>query len=187
MPRIQYRVIAAPLFAVWAQHPAGAEDVVATPFGPIHALVVPGDCTTVSASPAGLGLAACPEHLHRSFRTAVVALRLCSPPTVASVLADTYGGLIGLLADAPSDGDIPDMDSLDAVTANSWGVKTLDALVRAGSVRQAARLAGVHHSTLQSRLECVADRLGLDPFEDGIGRTRLGGLSHVEAAQLPRP
>lgn len=173
-PGTRHRVVAAPLFAVWEEHPTAAEDVVPTPYGPIHALVVPHDHPPVAAGPIGTGVAAGVDHLHRSFRTAVVALRLCAPPDTPSVDADTYGGLIGLLADLPPDADQPDVDALAEVMVHPWGPSTVDALVRAGSVRQAARLAGVHHSTLQQRLDSVSGTLGFDPFDDGIGRTRLG-------------
>ncbi|MDT3445070.1 MULTISPECIES: helix-turn-helix domain-containing protein [unclassified Pseudofrankia] len=188
----RYRIVAAPLFAVWESHPTGAEDVVATPFGPVHALVVPHDHEPVAATPSGTGLAARVENLHRSFSTAVVALRLCEPPRIPSVQADRYGGLVGLLADAPTDTDLPDVDSLDQVMTHVWGPTTLDALVRAGSVRQASRLAGVHHSTLQARLDAVTELMGFDPF-DGIGRTRLGiayliwRLRNSRVLDLPAP
>ncbi|MFC5950136.1 helix-turn-helix domain-containing protein [Pseudonocardia lutea] len=172
-PGVRYRVLAAPLFAAWEDHPAGAEDVVATPHGPIHALVLPEDRAPGGAIPSGLGVATTVEHLHRSFRTAVVALRLCAPPEAPCVAADRYGGVIELLADTGLDLDFPDVDALDAVMRHAWGPATLDALVRAGSVRQAARLAGVHHSTLRTRLDVITGVVGFDPF-DGIGRTRLG-------------
>lgn len=189
----RYRVVAAPLFAVWENHPAGAEDVIATPYGAIHALVVPHDHPPVLASPSGTGLDVPIEHLHHSFRTAIVALRLCAPPRTPTVLADHYGGLIGLLADTPIDSHLPDVDSLDGIMTHPWGPATLDALARAGSIRQAARLAGVHHSTLQSRLDAVAEVLGFNPFDDGIGRTRLGiaylvwRLRNSRVLDLPAP
>ena len=190
---VRYRVVAAPLFAVWDDHPTGAEDVIPTPYGPIHALVLPHDHPAVAATPSGTGLSAAVEHLHRSFRTAVVALRLCAPPETPSVLADHYGGLVGLLADTPIDADLPDVDALDEVMTHPWGPATLDALVRAGSVRQAARQAGVHHSTLQTRLDAVTEVVGYDPFDDGIGRTRLGiaylvwRLRNSRVLDLPAP
>jgi methyl acetate hydrolase len=190
-PASRYRIVAAPLFAVWESHPSGPEDVVATPFGPIHALVLPHDHEPVRATPTGIGHAATPEHLPQSFRSAIVALRLCEPPATPSVEADRYGGLVGLLADT-SDDTAPDVDLLDDVMAHPWGAVTLDALVRAGSVRQAARLAGVHHSTLQTRLDSVVATLGFDPF-DGIGRTRLGiaflmwRLRNSRVLDLPAP
>ena len=65
-------------------------------------------------------------------------------------------------------------------------------MVRSHSLRQAARAAGVHHSTMQSRLETVTATLGFDPFE-GYGRTRLGTaylvwrLRHSRVLDLPAP
>ncbi len=191
-PPARYRIVAAPLFAVWESHPSGPEDVVATPFGPIHALVVPHDHEPVRATPTGIGIAAVPDHLPQSFRSAIVALRLCEPPETPTVHADRYGGLVGLLADTSDDAALPDVDLLDEVMAHPWGPATLDALVRAASVRQAARLAGVHHSTLQTRLDSVVTTLGFDPF-DGIGRTRLGiaflmwRLRNSRVLDLPAP
>ena len=190
---MRYRVIAAPLFAVWDGHPAGAEDVIATPYGSIHALVVPHDQPPVPASPIGTGPATGIDHLHRSFRAAVVALRLCNPPAVPSVLADDYGGLAGLLADLPQDSELPDVDSLDAVMSHPWGSATIDALVRTSSIRQAARQANIHHSTMHTRLESIAAELGYDPLDDGIGRTRLGlaylvwRLRNSRVLDLPAP
>lgn len=191
-PAASYRVVAAPLFAQWGARPDGPEDVVPSSFGPLHALVVPSACTTVNANPAGIGITTQVEQIDHSFRTAVVALRLCDPPTTSVVTADEYGGLIGLLADAPSDAHIPDVDLLEEVMSHSWACETLDALIRAGSVRQAARRCGVHHSTLQTRVDVISDVVGFDPL-DGLGRTRLGiaylvwRLRHSRVLDLPAP
>ncbi len=191
-PGVRYRVVCAPLFAVWPEHPHGPEDVVATRFGAIHALVVRDGGHSVSAAPSGVGVATGVEDLHHSFRTAIVALRLCDPPGVGSVLADDFGGLIGLLADAPEDSFQPDVALVDAVMAHSWGPETLAAVVRSQSLREAARTAGVHHSTMQSRLETVTATIGFDPFH-GYGRTRLGTaylvwrLRHSRVLDLPAP
>ena len=188
----QHRVVAAPLFALWASRPGGPEDVVATAFGSMHAVVVPASCATVEATSAGIGIATDVEHLPHSFRTAVVALRLCSPPATPVVTADEYGGLIGLLADAPSDAHIPDVELLDEVMKHTWACPTLDVLIRAGSLRQAARLGGVHHRTMQTRVETIAEMVGFDPL-DGLGRTRLGiaylvwRLRNSRVLELPAP
>jgi len=188
----RYRVVCAPLFALWPEHPQGPEDVVATRFGTIHVLVLPADQRTVAAAPSGIGTATTVEDLHHSFRTALVALRLCDPPAVASVLADDFGGLIGLLADVPEGPRQADEALLDEVMAHAWGAETLDAVVRAQSLRQAARVVGVHHSTMQARLETVTSLLGFDPFE-GYGRARLGTayllwrLRHSRVLELPAP
>ena len=192
LPTATYRVVAAPLFAVWKDRPNAPEDVVPSSFGPLHALVLPSTSTTVGANPAGIGFATQVEHMHHSFRTAVVALRLCAPPTTPVVNADEYGSLIGLLADAPSDTHIPDVDLLEKIMTHAWACSTLDALIRAGSVRQAARVCGVHHSTLQTRLDTISDIVGFDPL-DGLGRTRLGiaylvwRLRHSHVLDAPAP
>lgn len=191
-PEARHRVVCAPLFAVWTDHPRGPEDVVATRFGSLHALVLPADRVSVTARPTGIGVATDVDHLHHSFRTATVALRLCEAPRATSVLADDLGGLAGLLADVPEDSPQPDADLVDALVAHAWGRETLDALVSSQSLRQAARAAGVHHSTMQVRLETVTDVLGFDPF-DGFGRTRLGTayliwrLRHSRVLDLPAP
>ena len=191
-PNASYRVVAAPLFAVWQERPNAPEDVVPSAAGPLHALVVPSTCTTVDANPAGVGFATPVEHLHHSFRAAVVALRLCIPPTKSVVTADEYGSLIGLLADSSSEAHIPDVDLLEKIMDHSWACPSLDALIRAGSVRQAARLCGVHHSTFQTRVDAISDIVGFDPL-DGLGRTRLGiaylvwRLRHSRVLDAPAP
>lgn len=169
----RYRVVAAPLFAVWQGRPAGPEDVIGTRYGPIHAVVVPERYERFAASPCGIGVAAPVDSLDRSFRTAVVALRLCLPPREPLVAADSYGGLVELLAEAGDDAHHSDTDCLDKVTQNPWGLETVGAVVTTQSVREAARALGIHHSTLQSRLDAIAATLGFNPLE-GFGRTRLG-------------
>ena len=154
---------------------------------------VPADILELGAAiPSGVGIATGIDHLHQSFRTAVVALRLCSPPEVTSVGADEYGGLIGLLADMPSDAHVPDVDLLESVMSHAWACSTVDALIRSGTLRQAARHAGVHHSPLQTRVDTVTGMIGFDPL-DGLGRTRLGiaylvwRLRHSRVLDLPAP
>lgn len=191
-PELRYRAVAAPLFAVWNEHPDGPEDVVPTRYGSIHTLLLPESVVAVEASPAGIGVAADINRLHHSFRTSLVALRLCVPPRVPSVCADEFGGLINLLADSHHDSPQPDVDRIAAIAQTSWGIDTLDAIVRTASARQAARDVGVHHSTMQTRLDTVADILGFDPY-DGFGRTRLGTaylvwrLRNSRVLKLPAP
>lgn len=191
-PTGTYRAVAAPLFAIWTEHPAAPEDVVPTRYGPMHALVVSADTATLKAGPCGIGVAGSVERLHHSFRTALVALRLCDPPVVPVVNADTYAGLIDLLADAPADAHHQDVDLVDKVAQHPWGLATLDAAIRSSSTRQAARDAGIHHSTMQTRIDAVVAKLGFDPF-DGYGRVRAGiaylswRLSRSRVLELPAP
>ena len=187
-----YRVVVAPLFAVWVTHPTGPEDVLATRHGPLHALVLPADQADLEASPVGVGVATDVEHLHHSLRTAVVALRLCEPPTTPMVRADDYGGLVSLLAQVQPEDPQPDADRLERVGEHAWGLETVAAIVRSQSLRQAARCAGVHHSTMQARVDTLVGLLGFDPF-DGFGRARLGTaylvhrLRHSRVLDLPAP
>lgn len=191
-PRSTYRVAAAPLFAIWTDHPTAPEDVVPTRYGPIHALIVAADTGVLQAGPCGIGVATGVDQLHHSFRTALVALRLCEPPVTPSVNADQYAGLVDLLADAPHDAHQPDVELIDRVAEHPWGLCALDVVVRSTSARQAARLAGVHHSTMQTRIETLTLDLGFDPF-DGYGRVRIGvayltwRLRRSRVLELPAP
>lgn len=170
---VRHRVVVAPLFATWAQHPRGPEDVVATAYGPVHAAVV-GVEAAVAASPLGIGSVAGVDALDRSFRTALIALRLHDASSGDGSRADDLGGLAEMLADLPDERrDDGDQSAVELVTLHPWGASTIDALVRAGSVREAARIANVHHSTMTDRIDVIASTLGFDPMS-GIGRTRLG-------------
>lgn len=169
----RYRIAALPLFATWGEHREMPEDVVATPFGPIHVGVLPADARHLDARPCGMGGAVEVEHLHRSLASALVALRLCQPPATPVVVADEYGGILELLARSPADEQLGDATQLDRIMERPWAMATLDALVRTSSVREAARAVDVHHSTMQGRLEELTNELGFDPLE-GLGRTRLG-------------
>ncbi|OLT15484.1 CdaR family transcriptional regulator [Pseudonocardia sp. CNS-139] len=186
------RVLAAPLFAVWGTHARGPGDVVSSEFGPVHAVVVTADHDPVDVSPAGIGVATDVDGLPRSYRSALVALRLCAPPEEPAVRADDYGGLAELLADTPADHPNPDADRLAELMAHPWARSTVDALVRATTVRRAARLEGVHHSTMQTRIETLTATLGFDPM-DGYGRARLGvayllwRLRTSRVMELPTP
>ncbi len=189
-PRSRYRVVSLPLFATWNHHPQMLEDVVATRFGPMHVGVVSSEVTTVDARPCGIGAAMAVDSLHRSFSTALVSLRLCTLPSVPVVVADDYGGLVELLAQCSMDQPLLDVEELEQVMQHSWATCTLDALLRASSVREAARIAEVHHSTMQMRIETIRGLLPFDPL-DGMGRTRIGiaflawRLRHSSVLDLP--
>ncbi|MFT3953722.1 MAG: helix-turn-helix domain-containing protein [Piscinibacter sp.] len=191
-PRLRYRVASLPLFATWKQHPAVLEDVVPTRFGPLHVCVLRAEDRHIDATPCGIGVAMGVDALHRSFSTALVSLRLCSLPDVPVVVADDYGGLVELLAQCSVDQPMLDVEELELVMQHPWAARTLDALLRSASVRDASRIADVHHSTMQARLETIRDLLPFDPT-DGIGRTRVGlaylawRVRHSSALDLPPP
>lgn len=189
----RYRIVAAPLFAVWEGRPSGPEDVIGTRFGPIHVVVVPEIFEPFRAAPGGIGIAASVHGLDRSFRSALVALRLCDPPREPMVVADDYGGLIELLADADDDAQHDYADSLTLVAQqHPWALETVEALVTTQTVREAARELDIHHSTLQARCDTLRTGLGFDPLQ-GFGRTRLGTaflmhrLSRSTVLDMPAP
>lgn len=191
-PDKRYRVVAAPLFATWIKHPVAPEDVVPSEYGPLHALVIGAATTDYAARPSGTGASADIDQLAHSFRTAVVALRLWTPGCSGTSSVDTYGGLVEMLADLPSDPTSPDVSRIATIVTHPWGEATLEALVQSGSVRQAAKVANVHHSTMQTRLDLLIEELGFDPL-DGYGRARLGvawltwRLRHSRVLDLPAP
>ncbi len=166
------RAVAAPLFAAWRTHPSGPEDVVATDFGPVHAAIVPA-AAEVSASPLGIGIAVERDELALSFRTAVMALRLADGADDGISRADDLGVLAETLADQPIR---PRMDAdeqtVSRLAEHAWGLATLDALVRSTSVRDAARIVGIHHSTMTARIETITAEFGFSPL-DGWARTRV--------------
>lgn len=191
-PRLKYRIATLPLFAAWKQHRDLLEDVVHTRFGPLHVCVLGAEVKHIDASPCGIGVATSIDDLHRSLATALVSLRLCSAPDVPVVVADDYGGLVDLLAQCAIDRPLLDVEELESVMHHPWAAPTLDALLRSASIRDASRIAGVHHSTMQARLETIRDLLSFDPV-DGIGRTRIGlaflawRVRHSSALDLPPP
>ena len=188
----RYRVATLPLFATWNQHPVLLEDVVSSSLGPLHVCVLRADATHIGASPCGIGVAMGIDNLHRSFSTALVSLRLCQPPEVPLVLADDYGGLVEILSQCSVDQPLIDVEELEAVMEYPWAARTLDALLRSASIRDASRVADVHHSTMQARIDAMRDLLSFDPT-DGIGRTRIGlaflawRVRHSTVLDLPAP
>lgn len=187
-----YRIVVAPLFAVWEGRPSGPEDVIGTRFGPIHAVVVPEAYGDFRASPVGVGVPAPTQSLDRSFRSALVALRLCDSTREPMVVADAYGGLVELLAETTEDAEHDYADNLNAIEQHPWAMETVSALVTTQTVREAARVLNIHHSTLQARCETIRLELGFDPLV-GFGRTRLGAafllhrLSTSTVLDLPAP
>ncbi|PWJ48297.1 PucR C-terminal helix-turn-helix domain-containing protein [Quadrisphaera granulorum] len=188
----RHRVVVAPLFAQWTSHPVVPEDVVPTPHGPLHVLVVPEGHAPIPATPSGASQLVAVDDLPRALQTAITALRLWDAAYGPTSHAERFGGLLELLVDLPEDADTRDVDRLEALAALPWGASTLAALTEATSVRHAARLAHVHHSTLHGRLEEVVEALGFDPLA-GLGRARLSvawlrwRLRHSRVLDLPAP
>ncbi|MBU2666236.1 helix-turn-helix domain-containing protein [Actinoplanes bogorensis] len=125
---------------------------------------------------AGVGPAGPPADLPDSWAAARIALRFTAESTDQDpgpriVHADELGGL-ALLATTHTE-PIPDERALDRAAATApWMLTTLDAVAETASLRAAATVLRLHHSTLQDRLAHTLPVLGWDVREPR-GRLRL--------------
>jgi PucR C-terminal helix-turn-helix domain len=120
---------------------------------------------------AGIGAADRPD---RSWRQARTALRFTTPRQPV-VHHDDLGAL-ALLAQVPQDAarDDADVAAIARMAGNPEDLETLDAYCAAGSVRRAADLLHLHHSSVARRLEQLGKTLGIDLTEPtGLLRARL--------------
>ncbi|WP_457962316.1 hypothetical protein M1E17_12125 [Arthrobacter sp. D1-29] len=179
-----YRVVAVPA----STELAGPRTVVYTAVGPVRAAVLRFSATelaegrnsapntarnTPDASPAGIGLAMTPESLHRSWATALLALRLTSPRHPRQ-LADDLGSLLVFAeaADASSY-ETPDLTALKRlVKQQPKALGLLESVACANSLRAVADEAGLHHSSVQARAADFSAELNFD-VRTALGRVRL--------------
>ncbi|MGD2101965.1 MAG: helix-turn-helix domain-containing protein [Acidimicrobiia bacterium] len=120
----------------------------------------------------GIGPTVAIPRLPESWAKALTALRLTSN-SMPILRWEAIGPLVLLTGEmgspAPSH---PDLDRIEAIAQEPWGLATLDALTTNDSLRSAAACLDIHHSTMQHRKELIEDALG---FDVGMpwGRTRL--------------
>ncbi|WP_369779710.1 helix-turn-helix domain-containing protein [Streptomyces sp. R33] len=119
---------------------------------------------------AGIGAAESPD---RSWREARTALRFATPREPVVHYADL--GALALLAEVPRAAlrENPDVAALARVAANPEDLETLDAYCVAGSLRRAADLLHLHHSSVARRIEQIGKALAID-LSGPAGLTRAG-------------
>ncbi|MBE1489435.1 PucR family transcriptional regulator [Plantactinospora soyae] len=120
---------------------------------------------------AGIGAAAGPD---RSWREARTALRF-STARQPIVHYDGLGAL-ALLAQVPSEAarDNADVAAIARLAGNPDDLETLDIYCDAGSLRRAAELLHLHHSSVARRIEQIAGILDIELTEPaGLIRARL--------------
>ncbi|WP_309064031.1 helix-turn-helix domain-containing protein [Streptomyces sp.] len=120
---------------------------------------------------AGIGAAASPD---RSWREARTALRFTTPREPV-VHYDALGA-VALLAQVPPEAarDNADVAAIARVAGDPEDLETLDAYCAAGSLRRAAGLLHLHHSSVARRLEQIGKTLGIELTEPtGLIRARL--------------
>ncbi|SEO87698.1 PucR C-terminal helix-turn-helix domain-containing protein [Amycolatopsis saalfeldensis] len=107
------------------------------------------------------------------YRQARIGLRLAGAPGPSHVDTVDLGGLPALAEGCDSPAAVAEVAGLERVTAaHSWALATLTAVAAEASLRGAAGVLHVHHSTLQSRVEVLEHRLGY-AVTTPAGRTRL--------------
>ncbi|MDT0573381.1 helix-turn-helix domain-containing protein [Streptomyces sp. DSM 3412] len=126
---------------------------------------------------AGTAVARRPSHLPTALERARVALRLsdrADGPGPSLVAYDDLGAL-AVLAEriTPREAAITtDVHRLDQVlVTHAWVIDTLQAVLDQASLRRAASVLHVHHSTLQERLSWLSTQLGYAVTKPG-GRQR---------------
>ncbi|MFJ9415870.1 helix-turn-helix domain-containing protein [Streptomyces sp. NPDC101227] len=120
---------------------------------------------------AGIGAAETPD---RSWWEARTALRFTTPRR-PFVHHDELGAL-ALLAQVPQDAarNNADVTAIARITGNPEDLETLDAYCTTGSLRRAAALLHLHHSSVSRRLEHIGKTLDIDLTEPtGLIRARL--------------
>mgnify|MGYP001346091566 FL=1 len=120
---------------------------------------------------AGIGAAESPD---LSWQQARTALRF----TTARQPVVHHGdlGALALLAQVPQGAvrDNADVAAIARMAENPEDLETLDAYCATGSLRQAADLLHLHHSSIARRLEQIAKALGIELTEPtGLIRARL--------------
>ncbi|MFG1853964.1 PucR family transcriptional regulator [Actinomadura geliboluensis] len=120
---------------------------------------------------AGIGTAASPD---RSWHQARTALRFTTPRQPVVHYDDL--GALALLAEIPPDAarDNADVAAIARMADSPEDLETLDAYCATGSLRGAADLLHLHHSSVSRRLEQIAKALGIELTDPtGLTRARL--------------
>ncbi|MEU2244826.1 helix-turn-helix domain-containing protein [Streptomyces sp. NPDC018338] len=120
---------------------------------------------------AGIGAAGSPD---RSWRQARTALRFTTPREPVVRYRDL--GALALLAEVPQDTarENADVAAVARLAADPDDLETLDTYCATGSLRRAAGLLHLHHSSIARRLEQISKTLGIDVTDPtGLTRARL--------------
>lgn len=150
---------------------ADALPQVPTPWGDVGVAVIRSD-ESWTTSPAAVGLLGRPMDLPSSWSSALVALRARRPEELL-VHAEALGALVALVQAVDSGSAVPqDVLRVEELQADRPTARALDAIVDSPSLRAAATVLGLHHSTLQARVDQLNHALGFD-VSTPHGRTRL--------------
>jgi hypothetical protein len=170
-----------PLRVVAVRSPLPLDQVgrLVCPFGPVKAAHIATMGVILSAAPdparfpegvrAGIGAAESPD---RSWQQARTALRFTT--SREPVVHYAALGALALLAEVSPDAarDNADVGAIAQMTSDD--LDTLDAYCATGSVRRAAELLHLHHSSVARRLEQLGSSLGIELTQpSGLTRANL--------------
>ncbi|MFC5156970.1 helix-turn-helix domain-containing protein [Streptomyces amakusaensis] len=136
-----------------------------------------GRVTLPQDAAVGLGPPAAAERLPDSWEQACRAARFAGLGPTWPQLMDSAGlGAPALLADVPRSAALahPDVEAVARLAGEAGGgqaVRTLDVVCRSKSLRDAAELLHLHHSSVAQRVSRIERALGI-PLGDPHGRQR---------------
>lgn len=179
-PAGHFRALAVPLTeAVPADWPSAPIDM---PWGAVRAVVVRDGFAYTGRG--GIGIATSPGTLNRSWRSALVAMRLSDS---GPFNADALGLMLRAVDSAPLvEGAHPDLEGVGRALGRGWGLADLSSVARGASLRKIALDLGVHHSTVQARMNRLVETLGYDP-QSALGAIRLSTALLVHRLSTWRP
>jgi len=155
-----------------------ARPVKAAPLGDVGVIVAA--TADPARFPAGVraGIGA-PGKPDRSWHQARTALRFAGQRE--PVVRYEALGALALLAEIPEDAshDNADVAAITRIAGNAEDLETLDAYCATGSLRRAADVLHLHHSSVARRLEQIGKTLGIELTEPtGLVRARLALTMH---------
>ncbi len=146
----------------------------------------PATAGAVVGAPAAIpldiaaGLCTCPAtDVHRGWQNAATALRIAVDLTTCDPTHVHYEhlGAIATIVDSidpDTAAHAPDVRRMTELQAQRpWVVPTLEAILSHTSIREAARVQNLHHSTMRQRIDWLERQLGYNPLGDG-GFARAG-------------
>ena len=132
----------------------------------------------------GVGSSVESTSAEKSWKEALLALRFALPPGVGGYTGDPGDaiveydvlGVLALLADVPPErfreqSDVIALNALAATETGALDISALEAFFRTGSLRHAAELIHLHHSTVAARLARIEDAMGWH-LDDPVDRFR---------------
>ena len=171
--RADIRIVATP---AEAPELGGASALVPTKYGMVRA-TLDRDGELARAERMGIGSWVGPVQAPESWEAAVIGLRL-SNEKVPVVDGSELGAM--LIRANSYDPRSPHPDVLALAELDARSAEILLALVEAESLRSAAAVLGMHHSTVQLRHQALTETLGYDP------RSNLGRMRYIAANLLLR-